>query len=96
MTVEELKKEANKLGYKIIKKDPYVLLSKCPICGHKPERWHGKDFGYFYRCVSDIHVSITSEPSLTYNQAKKNWNKLVEELWLEKSNSNRWNNDAGI
>lgn len=35
MTLEELKHEANKLGYSLIKKKPYVPIKPCPVCGKK-------------------------------------------------------------
>lgn len=35
MTLEELKVEANKLGYSLIKKKPYVPIKSCPVCGKK-------------------------------------------------------------
>ena len=31
MTLEELKAEANKLGYSLIKKKPYITINPCPI-----------------------------------------------------------------
>ena len=35
MTLEELKAEANKLGYGLIKKKPYIPIKPCPVCGKK-------------------------------------------------------------
>lgn len=35
MTLEELMAEANKLGYSLIKKKPYIPIKPCPICGKK-------------------------------------------------------------
>lgn len=35
MTLEELKTEANKLGYSLIKKKPYIHIKPCPVCGKK-------------------------------------------------------------
>lgn len=35
MTLEELKAEANKLGYSLIKNKPYIPIKPCPVCGRK-------------------------------------------------------------
>ena len=35
MTLEELKTEASKLGYSLIKKKPYIHIKPCPVCGKK-------------------------------------------------------------
>lgn len=39
MTFEELKAEAKRQGYGLIKKRQYIGLQKCPICGKKPQQW---------------------------------------------------------
>lgn len=39
MTLEELKAEANKLGYCLIKKKPYIPIKPCPVCGRTIEEF---------------------------------------------------------
>ena len=36
MTIDELKAEADKHGYRLVKKEPYISVKACPICGEKP------------------------------------------------------------
>lgn len=76
MTVEELKVEAEKLGYKIVKPIKYVKLKPC-ICGCRrvyPEISLNPK-GRYYRCQN---CGLTGEISKYVYQSKINWNKAVE------------------
>lgn len=73
MTYEELKAEAEKHGYRLIRKGTYISLKKCPKCGMKPSLWTGAD-GYTYRC--DI-CGLSSERQKTVKKAKLSWNEVT-------------------
>ena len=75
MTVEELKAEAKKLGYKIVKNPTYIPLAKCS-CGAKfsvKAKW--TVYGHAYKCKK---CGLESYPAKTYKQARENWNKAVQ------------------
>ena len=76
MTLEELKTEANKLGYSLCKQITYEKLSTCK-CGSKriaSELWYCRT--KYYRCTK---CGLKSEPAKTKYQAIKNWNNAVKE-----------------
>lgn len=78
MTLEELKAEAKKHGYKLTKEYPYIRMSAC-VCGHKNIA-HWIKFGgvptpYFHQCRK---CGLTSEPAKTKYEAKLKWNECVE------------------
>lgn len=71
MTLEELKAEAEKLGYTLVKKNPYVALLPCS-CGEKHSiRWGG---AMYYCCK----CGLVGKPSRYKYQARKNWNTAVK------------------
>lgn len=74
MTVEELKKEADKLGYRVLKKEKSIPLSACP-CGRK-KPWEGWHFGggYSYKCPNCGNEAPVAS---TKKQARINWNEFV-------------------
>ena len=39
MNLEELRAEAAKLGYNLVKKQPYIKLSRCTGGENKPSEW---------------------------------------------------------
>lgn len=69
MTVEELKIEAEKLGYNIIKKQPYIKLEKCK-CGKKPRLYYGMNDMY-YRCDN---CKTEGQHREFERQARVSWN----------------------
>lgn len=77
MTLEELRSEANKLGYSLCKKVTYEKLSTCR-CG---SRRIASEIGYprskYYRCTK---CGLKSEPAKTKYQAIRSWNKAVKEV----------------
>lgn len=77
MTVDELKKIANEMGYNIIKKQEYIKLLPCK-CGHnRREHWYGldKDNAYILRCERCDARAVGS----TEREARLNWNRMVSE-----------------
>jgi hypothetical protein len=75
MTFEELKAEAEKHGYSLVKKQKYVPLAKCP-CGAKLKvRAYDTIYGHAYKC---LNCGLESYPSKTHKGARELWNKEVE------------------
>ena len=70
MTYEELKAEASRQGYSLIRKEKYVHLLKCPQCGKKPSLWNTPN-GFIYRC----DCGVEGERCKTLKMAKLSWNK---------------------
>lgn len=75
ITIEELKAEASKLGYSLIKKKPYIPIKPCPVCGKKGTSvWHGKD-GTQRRCsFCDFRGDWTNNKKISVNKV---WNNAV-------------------
>lgn len=41
MTIEELKNESDKLGYRLVKKPERVIMLPCPVCGGRASgKWY--------------------------------------------------------
>nr|DAT55711.1 MAG TPA: restriction alleviation protein [Caudoviricetes sp.] len=91
MTIEELKIEADKLGYNLTKKPESIKLLPCPVCGSKTtSEWSGGG-KYIRRCrnwqaESDDQFCVRGSrktcafegaPAETARQAKRNWNDAV-------------------
>ena len=82
MTLEELKAEANKLGYDLIKKKPYIPIKPCPVCGKKSTSvWHGqRGKGTIRQCsFCDFAGDWTNEKIPTTEA----WNNAVERYLKE-------------
>ncbi len=75
MTIEELKAEAKRQGYSLIKKQPYIALKKCPKCGKKPVLWVRSLDGK-HKCDCDCVWII--EWQKTERQARIAWNEAIE------------------
>ena len=74
MTVEELKVEAAKLGYNIVRKPAkQIRLLPCE-CGRKLfDRWYTPQ-GMIFRCPK---CGKHSEPANTEMKARENWNRMI-------------------
>lgn len=74
MTLEELKAEAKRQGYKLIKEKPYIALEKCPKCGKKPRLrvYVGTD-QYQCDCTNRSMGWYRNE-----SKAKEAWNERVK------------------
>lgn len=82
MTLEELKAEASKLGYSLIKKKPYIPIKPCPVCGKKcTNLWYGVGGkGTMRQCsFCDFEGDWTNE-KISVNEA---WNDAVERYLKE-------------
>ena len=77
MTLEELRKEASKLGYVLTKKIIYEKVKLCPICKKRPvPEVSIKPNGKYYRCPK---CGLRGEVHKTSYRAISNWNRKVEE-----------------
>lgn len=77
MTLEELKAEANKLGYSVVKKRRKVYLKPC-VCGsNRRKLWNIANGEYFYTCD---HCGRKSPPASSIMAAKELWNEMMKEL----------------
>lgn len=79
MKLEELKAEAAKLGYKLVKNQPYIKLLPCTCGENKPHEWFctGENRGKsFYKCDN---CGLSAPAAKTNRRARENWNKLVSE-----------------
>jgi hypothetical protein len=79
MTLEELRTEAKKHGYKLTKEYPYISLAPC-VCGHKKISSYftldnNSKAMHFHRCYK---CGLESEPARTKYEAKLKWNECVE------------------
>ena len=86
MTLEELKDEAKKHGYKLTKEYPYISLAPC-VCGHRgcgSYMIYGKSKApYFHKCYQ---CGFASEPAKTKYEARQKWNECVENARKEQNN----------
>ena len=76
MTYDELKAEAKRQGYKLIKQTPYIRFESC-VCGRKyPVLWFGHDSN-FYKCPN---CNKTAPGAQTEREARLNWNNYMKEV----------------
>lgn len=77
MTLEELRIEAEKHGYRLAKITPTVKLLPCPVCGSKrTSEWFRTDGSISRECNK---CSFRGFWAATKKKAKENWNKAVLE-----------------
>lgn len=75
MTLEELKTEAKKHGYNLIKQKEKIYLQPC-VCGcNQRAKWYGTYGSVTLKCKR-CGRSATGDTEL---DAKKQWNRMVEE-----------------
>lgn len=75
MTVEELKAEAKRQGFNLVKKPTYISLKPC-VCGAKlsvKAKW--TIYGNAYKCIK---CGLESNPTKTQKGARRSWNETVE------------------
>lgn len=77
MTLEELKTEANKLGYTLVKRQPYVPFPSCKCTNYRKgiDRYECRE-GYFWRCPI---CGLTSKPAKLARDADRIWYELTIE-----------------
>lgn len=81
MTYQELKVEADKLGYNLVKKQKSIKLLPC-ICGSKRRSmWITtiRDTREVQRILACAKCGMKAPPGNTVQEAKENWNKMIEE-----------------
>ena len=84
MTLEELKAEARKYGYHLVKDIQNVKILPCPVCGSKKtSEWYLRG-GLKVRKCYNFHVvpklckcTFEGTPGKTSIEAKQNWNEAV-------------------
>lgn len=79
MTLEELKAEAKKHGYKLVKDLPYISMLPC-VCGHKNIAYMcfwGAPNPFYHQCRK---CGFKSQPTRTKYEAKIKWNECVEKV----------------
>jgi hypothetical protein len=76
MTLEELKAEADKFGYRLVEKQPYIPFPSCKCTNYRKglHRFEDND-GYYYEC--DI-CGCSSESARTVREAQLNWYNLTK------------------
>ena len=75
MTVNELKAEAKKLGYNLIPIQENIKFLPC-VCGYNRRSHLITRTGEFYECQK---CGIQSPEGKNETEAKKLWNKMIEE-----------------
>ena len=86
MTVEELKAEAEKQGYKLVKIASPVRILPCPVCGCKrTEEWY-RNLMVYRKCAK---TGCSFEGYLGKNRidSKRKWNEAVLDYKKEKENA---------
>ena len=85
MTFEELKAEADRQGYNLVKKyQPMPKLLKCPICGRKPKI----NYGYYIyascptgQCLMGPGVNRVGDDGVTLKIKKLEAERMAREAW---------------
>lgn len=79
MTLDELKVEADKLGYRLTKKQTYIKLLLCTCGCKKAKEWYGVGFNvsdrYFYACP---RCEKKSPSAKTRREARIAWNEMIK------------------
>lgn len=83
VTLEELKAEANKLGYTLVKKQPHIPFPTCKCTNYRKGIMRFRDGHgyYYYRCPVCM---LSSEPAKLVRDASKNWYNLTVERYGRK------------
>ena len=78
MNLEELRAEAAKLGYNLVKKQPYIKLSRCTCGENKPSEWfYYTEENKVMRIYKCDNCGLSALPAKTNRQARENWNQLI-------------------
>ena len=87
MTLEELKIEAAKLGYKLVKKQKSINLLPCTCGGKRRTMWitTTRSTRGFQRILACDKCGMEAPPGNTIQEAKENWNKMIEEMLDDES-----------
>lgn len=79
MNYDELKAEAKRLGYRLVKIEPKARLENCPVCGSSNRKIHlwqsAINFGKQFRCDKcEFHSEDWSKSEIA---ARRAWNDAV-------------------
>lgn len=74
MTLEKIKEEARKQGYALHKRQKYIPLLPCPICGKRPRQWFTNMGTVWYGCKDQRTESLKHD-----KMAREAWNRMVKE-----------------
>lgn len=86
MTLDELKAEAKKRGYYLMKIQPYAKLLPCPVCGSKrTQEWIVGKNGYSNYKRECSRCDFSAIEGVTKLEAREKWNEAVLE-YKEKHN----------
>lgn len=79
LTLDELKEEAKKHGYKLVKESGYISLLPCPKCGRKStvEWYHRNDT--ISRGCDTYGCDFHGKQGKTHREARIKWNEAVQE-----------------
>lgn len=75
MTIDELRIEADKLGYNLVKKKSYMPIKPCPICGRKNTSIWYSTKGMRRQCNFCDFEGDWTYKKISVNKA---WNNAVE------------------
>ena len=76
MTYEELKAEAKRQGYNLIKAKPNIKMIPC-ICGRNSRSvWHSPE-GYYLECRG---CGKQSGIGVSERQAREMWNEMIADM----------------
>lgn len=79
MSIEELQKEAEKHGYKLVKNEPYERMLPC-TCGCKQrEHWWRTNAEDGNRNILVCKKCGKEASGKSEADAKRNWNKMISE-----------------
>lgn len=78
MTYDELKAEANKIGYNLVKKREYISHKICK-CGSRGSAWYDYTDGKVARFILCENCHIRTNSHISEYDAWKEWNKMQEE-----------------
>lgn len=78
MTYEELKNEANKMGYRLVKKKEYVPHKRCK-CGSRGSLWYDYTNGKVAHFILCENCHIRTNSYKLKCDAWIEWNKIQEE-----------------
>lgn len=83
MTLEELKNEADKYGYKLVKKNSYIKILPCPVCGKKSTHIRFNLGGEYLKVCSIC--GFKGNISKTKRDVNKSWNDAVNQFKFEEN-----------
>lgn len=77
MNLEELKQEAAKHGYRLVKKREYIKLLPCPCGGERREHWYLLKGGEYYKCKK---CGFKGDAGSNDYESRQGWNEAVKRI----------------